>query len=400
MLEFHLQTVKGAKVYNAAVAAVSDGTTGEKEGEEKLKLHTHSYCCLDYAQVYDIVRYRIHRARKKIKDELEDRNAIQEYVCPNAGCGRRYSALDATRLINQLTELFHCENCDAELVEEADKFAVPAPEGDGEDNARRRRREKLRELLEKLDKQLQPLHIQLERVKALVPPDFGTLVQWEKRAISSVRAGGESNEDAAKAAHGQGSTGPPMPYMGETKVDVVMAGAAKNEGKDETAAGPTKVLPPWMIREGMNLNAKQRGEALEGEWNEDNGGTSNADIKPAEEDKEAMQKKLQEEYVRAYYAAILASQQNASQPPKSENNEMSYVEKDVSTEAAAEVSAGVVVKDEGEDDDDVEWEDAPAAEVPIAGSGHDENLEDTEGAPVEGQGDYAGEADEDDIEWE
>lgn len=67
-------------------------------------------------------------------------------------------------------------------------------------------------------KQLQPLHIQLERVKALVPPDFGTLVQWEKRAISSVRAGGESNEDAAKAAHGQGSTGPPMPYMGETKV--------------------------------------------------------------------------------------------------------------------------------------------------------------------------------------
>lgn len=63
----------------------------------------------------------------------------------------RYSALDATRLINQLTELFHCENCDAELVEEADKFAVPAPEGDGEDNARRRRREKLRELLEKLD---------------------------------------------------------------------------------------------------------------------------------------------------------------------------------------------------------------------------------------------------------
>lgn len=40
------------------------------------------------------------------------------------------------------------------------------------------------------------------------------------------------------------------------------------------------------------------------------------------------------------------------------------------------------------------------SEVPIAGSGHDENLEDTEGAPVEGQGDYAGEADEDDIEWE
>lgn len=44
---------------------------------------------MDVEQVYDIVRYRIHRARKKIKDELEDRNAIQEYVCPNTACGRR-----------------------------------------------------------------------------------------------------------------------------------------------------------------------------------------------------------------------------------------------------------------------------------------------------------------------
>jgi transcription initiation factor TFIIE subunit alpha len=40
------QTAKGAKIYSAAVAS----TTG-KEGEEKVKLHTHSYCCLDYAQV-------------------------------------------------------------------------------------------------------------------------------------------------------------------------------------------------------------------------------------------------------------------------------------------------------------------------------------------------------------
>jgi len=65
----------------------------------------------------------------------------------------RYSALDATRLINLVTELFHCENCDSELVEESDKFAVAAPAdvADGEDNARRRRREKLKDLLEKLD---------------------------------------------------------------------------------------------------------------------------------------------------------------------------------------------------------------------------------------------------------
>lgn len=38
-------------MYSAAVAATSDGQQTAKEGEEKVKLHTHSYCCLDYAQV-------------------------------------------------------------------------------------------------------------------------------------------------------------------------------------------------------------------------------------------------------------------------------------------------------------------------------------------------------------
>lgn len=45
-----LQTAKGAKMHNAAVAATIDGLPA-KEGEEKVKMHTHSYCCLDYAQV-------------------------------------------------------------------------------------------------------------------------------------------------------------------------------------------------------------------------------------------------------------------------------------------------------------------------------------------------------------
>jgi len=46
------QTAKGAKIYSAAVAATADGHQAAKEGEEKVKLHTHSYCCLDYAQVH------------------------------------------------------------------------------------------------------------------------------------------------------------------------------------------------------------------------------------------------------------------------------------------------------------------------------------------------------------
>lgn len=46
-----LQTVKGAKISSAVVAAIGDGTQVVKEDDEKMKIHTHSYCCLDYAQV-------------------------------------------------------------------------------------------------------------------------------------------------------------------------------------------------------------------------------------------------------------------------------------------------------------------------------------------------------------
>lgn len=45
------QTAKGAKIFSAAVAATADGQRSTKEGDEKIKMHTHSYCSLDYAQV-------------------------------------------------------------------------------------------------------------------------------------------------------------------------------------------------------------------------------------------------------------------------------------------------------------------------------------------------------------
>lgn len=54
------------------------------------------------------------------------------------------------RLVSPLDENFHCENCNAELVAESDKLAAEEL-GDGEDNARRRRREKLKDLYERLE---------------------------------------------------------------------------------------------------------------------------------------------------------------------------------------------------------------------------------------------------------
>lgn len=62
----------------------------------------------------------------------------------------RYTALDALRLISLEDEYFHCENCNGELVAESDKLAA-VQGGDGDDNARKRRHEKLKDMLQKME---------------------------------------------------------------------------------------------------------------------------------------------------------------------------------------------------------------------------------------------------------
>lgn len=71
-----------------------------------------------------------------------------------------------------------------------------------------------------LQKQVKPLVDHLMKVKDLTPPDYGTLLAWEARAIASGRIApnGESIANLPKASHSQGNSGTPMPFVGETKV--------------------------------------------------------------------------------------------------------------------------------------------------------------------------------------
>ncbi|KAJ0941275.1 putative transcription initiation factor IIE subunit alpha, Zinc finger, RING/FYVE/PHD-type [Helianthus annuus] len=343
------ETAKGAKAYSAAVAATADNLPG-RDGEEKIKLHTHSYCCLDYAQIHDVVRYRMQRMKKKLKDELDNKNTVQEYVCPK--CGKRYNALDAIRLISFEDDSFHCESCNTELVAESDKLASQDI-GDGDDNARRRRREKLRDLLQKMEAELKPLTDQLSRVKDLEAPDYGTLQAWELRA--SVVARASSSDPTGNDSNRSGQGGTPMPFLGETKVEVAFSGVEeKGEIKSENA--PMKVLPPWMIKEGMNLTNEQRG-VVKQESNME-GTSASMDMKDEKKliSQEDDAKNLQDEYVKAYYAAILQRQK--------EQEEATKREQDLSTNSIlTDVDPSSSRKRQRDDDDgeDVEWEDTPTA---------------------------------------
>ncbi|KAM7479736.1 hypothetical protein LguiA_027949 [Lonicera macranthoides] len=389
MRDHRKETAKGAKIYSAAVAATADAQQFGREGEEKIKQHTHSYCCLDYAQIYDVVRYRLHRMKKKLRDELENKNTVQEYTCPN--CGRRYTALDALRLISPEDEYFHCESCNGELVAESDKLAAQEM-GDGDDNARRRRREKLKDMLQNMEVQLKPLIDQLSRVKDLPVPEFGTLQAWEVRAHAAARAAiGDSNaNDPSKSSQGLGYGGTPMPFLGETKVEVAFSGVQeKGESlKSENANSPMKVLPPWMIKQGMNLTKEQRGEVKQ---------EARREVTPVSDDKKSTDEKddvknLQDEYFKAYYAALLQRQQEQEEASKREQelSNTSIYNGVSGTSSERQVGTKAKRDDEGEADDGVEWEEAP----PAGNAGETFKVYDLN---VEAG---ASEEDEDEIDWE
>ncbi|PIA63502.1 hypothetical protein AQUCO_00201090v1 [Aquilegia coerulea] len=383
------ETAKGAKIFSAAVAATGDGLV--KEGEEKLKLHTHSYCCLDYAQIHDVVRYRLHRMKKKLKDELESRNTVQEYICPS--CSRRYTALDALRLISLSDEYFHCENCDAILVAESDKLASDDM-GDGDDKARARRHEKLKDILQKMDVELKPLTEQLARIKDLPPPEFGTLQAWEARASAAARANGNSDaNDPSKSSQGQGYGGTAMPYLGETKVEVALSGVKEEDTKADAGSTAMKVLPPWMIKEGMQLTNEQRGEVKQ-EVKMDNNSSplDRSDDKKSVVHEKNDEMNIQDEYVKAYYAALLKRQQEEEATKvKQEEHPSHNVVLDNATEVSLERQVGLKAKrSDDESEDDIEWE-----ETPIAGG--------STGAPMVDDLNVepdASEDAEDDIDWE
>lgn len=64
---------------------------------------------------------------------------------------------------------------------------------------------------------MKPLMDQLNRVKDLPIPEFGSFLAWEARAAMAARANGDLNpNDPLRSQSGYGST--PMPFLGETKV--------------------------------------------------------------------------------------------------------------------------------------------------------------------------------------
>ncbi|CAN8231267.1 unnamed protein product [Cochlearia groenlandica] len=301
---------KRAKMYSGAAV----GRIGSR-AEDNVKSHMQSYCCLDYAQIYDIVRYKL------------------------------YNALDAMSLISMEDDSFHCENCNGELVLECNKLTSEEVV-DGGDNARRQQREKQKAMLQNLEVQLQPLMDQINKVKDLPFPVFESCPAWEARAA---RENGDLNSnDSSRPKDGYGST--PMPFPGETKVEVNL-GEGKEDVKSEDGNSSRKVLPPWMITQGMRLSQEQRGEIREeAKIGKDSGGAAQI----SDDRKSALgngdNNDLKDDYFKACYAALLKQQELDENPNQQESaSELTHGIESATTSSDRQV--GMKSKREEEEDE-------------------------------------------------
>ncbi|TVU30207.1 hypothetical protein EJB05_21817 [Eragrostis curvula] len=293
MREHRKESPKG-KAHNTATPAASDGQPVTKEGEEKSKMHTYSYCCLDYAQ-----------------DELDSRDTIQHYICHS--CHKRYSAFDALQLVSYTDEYFHCETCNGELVAERDKL-VSGKMGAVNDNARKYTIHELKDMQQRMDEQLKPLVAQLERVKKLPAPDFGSLRSWER----------------AKSAANSSLRTP------DSQFDRDFGGEGTAEdGKNHTDS-KVKPMPPWMMSKGNNnsITERQRGEI-------------SGHIEREEEDAKRRMHSQSERHVGEKY-------KREDQDEGIEWEEDQAAGNSAKTYKMADLSAEA--QDSGDDEDGIEWE--------------------------------------------
>ncbi|EEF28250.1 transcription initiation factor iie, alpha subunit, putative [Ricinus communis] len=176
-------------------------------------------------------------------------------------------------------------------------------------------------------------------------------------------------------------------------VEVAFSGVGGKEEdvKPETEGSGLKVLPPWMIKQGMNLTKEQRGEVVKQESKMD--GSSAAP--EFSDDKKAINNgdsatQYQDEYAKAYYAALFKRQQELEEAAKKQESSHTPISNGV-TELSSNRQVGMKSKrEEDEGEDEIEWEESTTGgNATESYKVNDLNVE------AEASGD-----EEDDIDWE
>jgi len=281
----------------------------DPEVEERKRRETHVFWCLDYPRLVDSFRLRLHRVRSVLKKQIEGADAVQQYICPR--CGAKFSSLDAISLLDPITGIFRCEECNGELTEHIEG---PSQGGSGPAGAasRRERQSYFKDLSNRVEIQLKPLVEQLEKVRNVSPPDYGPLQDWyevrreeaAKRA-KRLEAARRKVAEAGGAAAAELTDEQLLEWAERAEVVVALPGQEIQGGAAAAAAAaePGKELPAWfrMVDDagGASVNAGAAG----GQGEEVAGGASGPGEGPEEQ-----RRRLEQQYLEQYLAQVRQAQ--------------------------------------------------------------------------------------------
>lgn len=256
---------------------------------------TVTYVCLNYSRIVDALTLRLETALAELRFKIEKGPVAVLYRCANDPelCGRRYSSLDAARLMDMSTGLFKCQVCQHEVVQL----------GGGEDGAppEPRTKEGLKAILATFETQIAPVYKQLQRVKGLTPPQYGTLNEW-------VRVKRRAAERAASGGGGGGRGGGLQVQADEledTKFEVTLGLTQEQEAAMEAEANAPKLQPEWITRNQFGDDVPPgTTDAQRGNNDAQQGGGAAAE-----------EEAIQAEWLRAYLNALQEAKQEHVEGP-------------------------------------------------------------------------------------
>jgi transcription initiation factor TFIIE subunit alpha len=306
-----------------------------------------TYVCLNYSRVVDAVNLRVGTARKNLKHRAEKGpvSVLFKCIADLEICGKRYSSLDASRLLDMTTMQFKCSVCAAEVVQcgGGEDGGVPEP----------RTREAVRAALAKFEQQVLPIQKQLDRVKGTVPPQYGTLNEYTRaRKKAAARNGGVGNNFGLNA---RGGLNVQLDSLEDTTFEVTLGLTEEQEAEADAAAHAPKIAPEWITKNAFAKEDATMGGGI-------GGGDTDAKANATDDSTAKAEEKIKEEWLRAYLGALknntgdaAAGEKKQSEQKQSESDAPAVAEMVTDDLVALAMADG---GDEVWEDVEEEWEDA------------------------------------------
>ena len=306
-----------------------------------------TYVCLNYSRVYDALALRIGTARAELRHLAEKGPVTVLFKCVNDPeiCGKRYSSLDAARLMDPTTGTFKCAVCAAEVIQCGGGEDGSAPEP--------RTREAMRAALAKFETQVASVQKQLDKVKGSVPPQYGTLNEYTRARRRAAAAGGGGGGGGGGFGSRGGGLNVQIDSLEDTTFEVTLGLTEEQEAAREAELHAPKAQPEWVTKNQFAAEDAAAGAgAAEGEAGGKEGASAAGAAEKAEE-------KIKEEWLRAYLGALKGSSANGSgqtpELPKDGAGDEKPPEAMATDDLVAEAMAG---GDEEWEDVEDDWEDA------------------------------------------